>query len=869
VKIDAVRWQRIQSLFHDALQRSPEERAAFLAEACADDPSLASDVASLLATDARRTSLLDRPLGDVAHDVLDGSVPHLERVGSYRIERVLGHGGMGVVYLGVRDDLGSRAAVKVLRDASLSPLRRERFSAEQRTLAQLDHPSIARLLDAGTLADGTPYFIMEYVDGDALTAYCARHSAGIEQTLRLFLEVCHAVQYAHSRAVVHRDLKPSNIMVTGSGSIKLLDFGIAKQLESLDVPAYQTQQLRALTPGYAAPEQIRGEPIGTSADVYALGVILYELLTGALPFDAAGAATTPLRPSIRVQRNGPAGAVKAATFAQSEWADLDLLCLTALQPEPQLRYASVEAMSRDIAHLLQREPLEARPPTARYVMSRFVRRRARALAGAAALIVLAGSLAGFDTVRVRRARDAAQLEAERVQRIQSFMLDLFGGGDPSAGPADTMRVVALLQRGVLAARALDDDPAIQTELYQTLGGIYQQLGDLPRADSLLSMALEERRAAFGDAHPDVARSRVALGMLRADQAKLDEAEQLVRTALHDTRAALPANDPAIARASAALGVVLQHRGAYDESIAALQDALRLQQQGLPADRDVAHTMAELANTYFYAGNYAASDSLNLRLIALHSEIHGAHHPLVADALINLGASEFQRGNYAQQEAYLRRALPIYTGYHGPDHYEVAATMNMLGQSLVYQDRYDEAMDMLRQALSMRERIYGAVHPRVASSANELGAAALKRGDYSEAESYFTRMAAIYEQVYADDHYLKGIAQSNLGSVQLQAGKPAQAEPYLRRAIALFERTLPADHVNTAIARIKLGRALVRQARHAQAEPLTRAGYEVLVKQANPSLSFLRSAREDLAVVYDAIGRSADAARFRAELAAKN
>jgi serine/threonine-protein kinase len=562
-------------------------------------------------------------------------------------------------------------------------------------------------------------------------------------------------------------------------------------------------------------------------------------------------------------------AANATALGRGEWADLDLLCTTALQADTLLRYSSVEALSRDIAHLLRSEPLEARRPSPHYVMRRFVKRRARPIVAASAMVLLVGTLAGFNSVRVRRARDVAQIEAARAQRIQSFMLDLFGGGDAAAGPADTLRVIALLERGVLAAHALADDPAIQAELFHTLGGIYQQLGDLPRADSLLGAALDKRLATLGDAHPDVAHSRVALGLLRADQAQLEEAEQLVRTALQAVRRALPPTDPAIARATTALGVVLQHRGSYDESIATLQHALRLQQGHTLVDQDVAHTMAELANTYFYAGNYAASDSLNQQLITIHSEIYGSHHPLVADALINLSASEFQRGNYAEQEAYLRRALPIYTGYHGPDHYEVAATLNMLGQSLVYQNRHDEAMDMLRQALSMRERIYGPVHPRVASTANELGAAALRRDDFVAAEAYFTRMAAIYHQVYTSDHYLKGIAQSNLGSVQLQAGRPAQAEPYLRRAIAMFERTLPTDHVNTAIARIKLGRALVRQARHAQAEPLSRAGYDVLVKQSNPSLSFLRSAREDLVVIYDALDRPDDAARFRAELNAKN
>ncbi len=285
--MDSKRWERVQALFHQAADLPASERQSFLESACCDDHGLLSDVSAMLREDARSTSLLDRDMAVIAHDVLSPSdsdnLPE-DRFGPYRLKKSLGEGGMGVVYLAERPDLGSAVAIKILRDAWLSPARRERFASEQRTLAQLNHPSIARLYDADTLADGTPWFAMEYVEGLHLTAYSAQNQCSVEERLGLFRLVCEAVQFAHQHAVIHRDLKPSNILVRSDGSIRLLDFGIAKQIETLDTPVDQTLTgLRLMTPAYAAPEQIRGERVGIQADVYSLGVILYELLAGLAP----------------------------------------------------------------------------------------------------------------------------------------------------------------------------------------------------------------------------------------------------------------------------------------------------------------------------------------------------------------------------------------------------------------------------------------------------------------------------------------------------------------------------------------------------------------------------------------------------------
>jgi eukaryotic-like serine/threonine-protein kinase len=875
--MNSTRWQRIQTLFHDTADLPPQEQRVFLKTACGDDEELIADVLAMLEEDARGASLLDKDMADVANQVLGEGVPAsiaAQDFGPYRITEVLGEGGMGVVYLARRDDLGSLAAIKVLRDAWLSPARRERFLSEQRMLAQLNHPSIARLYDADTLADGTPWFVMEYVEGVPLTDYCRRHECAIGERLQLFRSVCEAVQYAHQHAVIHRDLKPSNIFVKEDRSVRLLDFGIAKQLESLGEVADQTRTgLRLMTPAYAAPEQIRGERVGIHTDVYSLGVVLYELLAGRLPFDLSnrspGEAETmileeePDKPSAAARQTA-----KAAGASKTSWADLDVLCLTAMHKDARRRYQSVEALIRDIDHYLHGEPLEARPDTLGYRVGKFVRRNRRAVAATALVSLVVVGMVVFFLVRLTIARNAALAEAARTQRIQRFMTNLFEGGDKEAGPADSLRVVTLVDRGLQEARMLDAEPNVQADLYQTLGSIYQKLGKFDQSDSLLQSTLERRKSMFGPDSPQVAESLVALGLLRSDQARLDEAERLVRQGLKIGRRKLGPNDPAIATAMVALGKVLEGRGAYDQAIQVLDEAVRLRSTESPGTADLAASLTELANTHFYAGHYDLSESLNQRALSLYRQLYGERHPLVADVMINLGAIQFERGNYAEADRWDRQALDITRAWYGKDHPETASAMTILARALIFEIRYDEAVDLLQQALAIQERVHGPVHPAVASALNELGALALRRGALDEAEARFRRMADIYRSVYGDKHYLNALALSNLASVYLERRDWARAEQLFREVVRRYTEALSAGHNYTGIARVKLGRALLGQHRYAEAQTESLAGYQILSKQTNSSVSWLQTARKDLATEYDALHQPDKAQQFRAELTSR-
>jgi eukaryotic-like serine/threonine-protein kinase len=880
--MDSARWERIQEIFHHVSDAPPSRQRDYLQVECGGDEALMAELLAMLAEDNRAVSLLEYVLPHAMKNLFEKHpAPALEGdFGPYRILRPLGEGGMGIVYLARHEDMGSLAAIKLLRDGMLSPDRRSRFAREKKTLAKLVHPLIAQIHDADTLDDGTPWFAMEYVEGKPITDYCRERACVIDERLRLFRSVCEAVQYAHGQTIVHRDLKPSNILVTADGSVKLLDFGIAKQLQDPEQPVEQTlTALHPMTLAYASPEQIRGEPLGTQTDVYSLGVILYELLTGQLPFDFSNCGRTeaermilesePEPPSAAARRISqvPVESKRILQASKTAWSELDVLTLTAMHKDLSRRYQSAEALIRDIDHYLKGEPLEARPDSLHYRLSKFVRRNRRVLLATAAVCAMIVALVMFFVARLTMARNAALAEATRTQRIERFMLNLFDGGDQTAGPSGSLQVVALLDRGVKSARTLSAEPAVQAELYQTLGNIYQKLGKPDQADPLMRSSMDLRKSVAGPQSHDAADSLVTMGLLRVDQGQLAEAERLVREGLAIDMRHLRPDDPAVAKDMSALGRVLEERGAYDDAIKTLDEAIRGQSSKGGVTTDLSDSTYELAVAHYYLGHLPIADSLYKRGLDMDLQLYGAVHPRVADDFYGLGTVQHDMGHDREAEQYYRQALAIKESWYGAEHPDTALIMAAVGQSLVYQGRYDEAAPVLEKALAIQERLFGKVHPQVAMGLNTLGLLELKRGHLDEAEKDFTRMADINRAVYNDRHYLVGIALLNLGEVYLAKKDYARAEGSYREALARFTEKLPPGHPSTAIAQVRLGHVLSLQMRYKEAESQILAGYAVLIKQPGPQASRIENARKDLVTVYEALNQPSEASKFRAELAA--
>jgi serine/threonine-protein kinase len=539
-----------------------------------------------------------------------------------------------------------------------------------------------------------------------------------------------------------------------------------------------------------------------------------------------------------------------------------------MHKDPARRYASVEALMRDVDHYLSGEPLEARPDTMRYRAGKFVRRNWRAVTMASVTFAMLIALTVFYTLGLAGARNVALAETARTQRIQRFMLDLFQGNeDEAVGPADSLRVVTLVDRGAQQLRSLDLEPGVQAELYETLGSLYRTLGKLSPADSLLRTALARRRAIYGPSNPEVVSSMLALGELRIAQAEYDSAEVLIRDALALATRTMPPTDARIGKATTDLGQLLYERGDYAKAVPVLEQAVRLQMRGDTATPALASAVTDLANTYFYLGKYAVSDSLNQRALAMDKHLYGPNHAFVADVLINLGAIRFEWAKYPEAERYYRDALVVNQAWYGPNHPETASNLTALGRALASEQKLVEADTVLSRALAVLERVYGPVHPRVASALNEYSRVKQAEGHLDEAEAGFRRMADIYKTIYHDKHYVISIALSNIAGVLQERKQYAQAEALFREAVQRYDGLLAPDHQLVGIARARLGKSIRLQGRFPEALKETLAGYEILMKQAPPSVTWVQRTASDLAAEYDSLGRPAEAAKVRADSAA--
>ena len=756
--MDAGRWRVISALFTELADLPPGDRAAKLAALQAGDPALAAELASLLAAHDDADFLAapptwDAAAGDLPDDPLEG-----ELVGPYRIVERVGAGGMGVVYRAVRadDQYRKEVALKLVRRGMDSEQLLRRFRTERQILANLDHPHIARLLDGGVAPDGRPYLVMEFVDGEPIDAWCVQREPGLRERLALFLTVCDAVRHAHRNLVVHRDLKPANILVMADGRVQLLDFGVAKLLDPEADGLAATVTMaggRLLTPRYAAPELLRGEAADTLADVWSLGVILFELLAEAPAFAVEGRDGAALARELE-QKPAPRPSASSPRFGLRLKGDLDTIVRTALQADPRLRYGSVEALAADVQRHLDGLPIVARPGSPGYRAAKFIRRNALAVGAATVLfavtLVFAVLMAGQAARIGRQARETA-LQRDRAERVTALLVDMFDVSDPmltrgTRGDTLSVRDFLVSSQDAMVAR-LDTEPLLQADIMHMYGRLFGNLGENDRALELTNNALERRRALLGPDHPDVARSLDHLATLRQNRGDYAEAETLFTAALDLRRRVLGELHPETAESYNNLGVLFGVQGRYAEGRPLTEQGLRLRRQLLgPRHVEVAQSLNNLAVAAWAVGDAAEADSLFREALAIRREVLGARHPYVANTLNNLARLRRDQGELDAAEAMFTEAVSIWEETLGPDHASVSAGYYNLG--LVAEARGDlaRAAVCLRRCLAIDRGALPPDHPYISDGAYDLGRVLLAAGHGDEAapllrEAYGIRAAA--------------------------------------------------------------------------------------------------------------------------------
>lgn len=856
--------------------------------------------------------LSDSFLGKTVSDFLEPIKPFLDdnesvheftfsegtRIGHWRIEKLIGKGGIGQVYLAERDDglYSKKVALKCIKRGMDSEVILQRFRYERQILASLQHPSIATLYDGGLTPDGRPYLVMEYVDGIPIDQYCDTLKLGIRDRLELFQDVCRAVNYAHRNLVVHRDLKPSNILVNKQGKVKLLDFGIAKLLDSESNGSSITQTMMpVMTPVYATPEQILGKTITTATDVYSLGVILFELLAGTKPYSLASGNSLetiqavlhqdPDFPSItvkkRLKRNFQNRYIKSVEEISNERGlkpeslchklrgDLDMIIIKAIQKEPEQRYPSPELFLEDINRHLSGLPISARPVKPAYRIRKYIQRHKFGVAAVAAFIVLFSGFLSIHTYRITQERnlaieerDIAKTERDKANEVAAFLEELLSAGDPAYGTerADTLRLRDFVQLSVGKVRnELEQQPAVKAQMLNTLGKVQGKLGFHEEAKSLLNEAMEIRKSIYGAEHLEVAESMNNLGVILTSQRDYEAAEMHLREALEmRLRLSAPDSDEP-AGSYTALANLVHYRGDYDEAEKYYRMALNILEQSRGHEHHrTAVAMLNLATILHRKGNLEEAEELHREAISINRKALGREHPLTATSENNFGLLLAEKGEYSESADLIRNALDTRMLLYGDEHPVVLTSMNNIATVLVDMGEFDEAEEYYRKSLELRKKVYGETSMPVAIALNNFADLLRKMNKIEESVLVNRDAVDIVTKVHGSKHPAVGILTGNLAlKIRLQ-GNPAEAERLYRVSLNILKSTLPEDHPSIARQRIGLAESLADQSLFDEAEELMLTGYSTLLDKGSNVTSALNS----LVRLYEAWNKPDEVIKYR-------
>jgi len=881
------RWSRVDELFDEASKLDAAEYAAFLDEACADDVELRDYVLALLRADPTSEDSIEKTIVNTMSLVFGENASHAdelrgELIGPYRIERLLGSGGMGMVYLAQRADehFDQQVAIKLGRHRLVDPEVQLRLKNERQILANLDHPNIARLFDGGTTKDGVPYLVMEYIDGVRIDTYCDRKRLDIVSRLKLFQTICAAVHHAHENLIIHRDIKPQNILVTNDGTLKLLDFGIAKLTDThgTATDGFTREGAVIMTPASAAPEQLLGNAVTTATDTYALGTLLYLLMTGVRayptdgmsPSEAARAicASNVTRPSLRLEQERRAscegvelGGQHAIERIASDRAtsperlrrqlsgDIDTIILNALRKEPERRYRSASALADDVGLHLRSMPIVARADSWRYRTGKFMRRH---YAAVSASVLVVAMLIIFAVVLSVQNRSIVK-QRDTAREVSQFLEDIFKAQDPVEARGTVITADAILLAGASRIRAdLGKRPEIQAALMGTIGRVYYNLGEYEPSLEMLEQALQLRKLADGENHPTVAAAEHDLARTLIRLAEYQRAEMLLQSALAINRREYGSVSPKVARTLLNLAEVHLQKSELDEAEAFANSSIDIYAQ-LDDRRgiELANAKNMLARILQVRGDLDRTEALLLEAIEIVTRSEGLNHPYIPHYLQNLGVLQLSKGDLNAAEETLARAVEATRRILGEKHHLLAGTLVYQGTLLHLKGDYVSAELVMRDALSLDIETRGADHPTVGFDMTVLGMLLHDKSDLAAAEDVLRGALEIYAKVLDDDHQLTASALTELGAVLNTTGRLAEAQTVLKRALEI--RSKASDPELVAATRVEYADTLSRLGRFDEAEPLLIGSLAVLGDKPGRRQ---RRASEALMRLYDLSGRNA-------------
>jgi eukaryotic-like serine/threonine-protein kinase len=784
MKAEAEIWQTVEKHFTQLSGLNDAEKENYLSQLHDTDPRLHDLLKELLLEENNLHPIFARSAGEIFGSWQDEELTG-KHIGIYRLEKLIGQGAMASVFLARRDDgqFDQSVALKLIKPGVIDDQTLKMFRTERQTLAAMQHPYIARLYDGGVNEEGRPFFTMEYIEGLTVTTYCEKHRPGLTERLQLFKQIAQAVSYAHSRFIAHLDLKPGNILMDSNGQVRVLDFGIARMTKMDDADVMRTEGINRFTLAYASPEQLSRKDADSASDIYALGVILYELILGKHPYSGYFGDPAGLQKNI-LQGNYPAlddsgSKLPSGIRNTGNLSELEKIWQCAMGVQREERYGSAESFIRDIDAFLKKKPVSVVRKTGIYKIKKFIQRNTKIIAPAAIGVFALMLTILFYTHQVRDERDAARTEALKAAEVTNLLTGIFKMADPNLANGDTVTAVQLLVHGLKNLNeGLRNQPAIKASLLHEITSIFSGLGRYALADSLARAALRITDSLYQGPHPESARSLLELGRI----------ESIYKN--------------------------------FNTAYIHLDKSLDIYKKLKPPDiENVANVLLELSNIHYEKGNYEMADSLNRMIYDIHSRMYKPPHEVLAHDLQMLGSGQRKLGNFGESENYFLQSLSMKMELYDPPHNEIAYTLNHLSSLKQDLGLFREAIPYAEESFGQRLQIYGPVHIETIASQSNLARIYRHIGEYDLAIPIYNEVLENLDRIFPDGHPYTGATLQSLAELYMKSGKTDIAETFFRKAIRIDEQFLDEDDIHRSYAMIGLGRLLTRNGQLDEAKDL--------------------------------------------------